>query len=113
MTGRGSYVSVPKDLTKVKNKLLFNWTKRQLICFGAAALAGIPLYLLLRGIIGGDVSVIVMIAVMLPFFFFGVYERDGQPAEKALISILRHKLWPGVRPYRTNNMYNIKSGGSH
>lgn len=27
-----AYVSVPKDLTKVKNKVAFNLTKRQLIC---------------------------------------------------------------------------------
>lgn len=29
-----AYVNVPKDLTKVKTKVLFNLTKRQLICFG-------------------------------------------------------------------------------
>ena len=29
-----AFVSVPKDLTKVKNKIIFNLTKRQLICFG-------------------------------------------------------------------------------
>ena len=31
------YVPVPKDLTKVKTKLAFNLTKRQLICFSRAA----------------------------------------------------------------------------
>ena len=29
-----SYISVPRDLTKVKSKVMFNLTKRQLICFG-------------------------------------------------------------------------------
>ena len=33
-----AYIPVPRDLTKVKSKILFNLTKRQLICFGAAAL---------------------------------------------------------------------------
>ena len=33
-----AYVNVPKDLTKIKSKVLFNLTKRQLICFGLAAL---------------------------------------------------------------------------
>ena len=28
------YIPVPKDLTKVKSKVLFNLTKRQLVCFG-------------------------------------------------------------------------------
>jgi len=32
-----AYVNVPKDLTKVKTKVLFNLTKRQLICFGRRA----------------------------------------------------------------------------
>ena len=33
------YVPVPKDLTKVKTKVVFNLTKRQLVCFGGGALA--------------------------------------------------------------------------
>lgn len=43
-----AYVSVPKDLTKVKNKVAFNLTKRQIICFGVGALIGIPFYFLTR-----------------------------------------------------------------
>ena len=41
-----AYVPVPKDLTAVKTKVLFNLTKRQLICFGSGALVGIPLFFL-------------------------------------------------------------------
>ena len=47
-----AYVNVPKDLTKIKSKVLFNLTKRQLICFGLAALMGVPLFFLLKGGIG-------------------------------------------------------------
>lgn len=36
-----SYISVPRDLTKVKSKVMFNLTKRQLICFGMAVLIGV------------------------------------------------------------------------
>ena len=32
-----AFVSVPKDLTKVKNKVVLNLTKRQLICLVIAA----------------------------------------------------------------------------
>ena len=46
-----AYVSVPKDLTKVKNKVAFNLTKRQLICIGIGAAMGIPSYFLLRNVI--------------------------------------------------------------
>ena len=28
-----AYISVPRDLTRVKSKVFFNLTKRQLVCF--------------------------------------------------------------------------------
>ena len=33
-----AYVTISKDLTKVKSKVLFGLTRRQLICFGASVL---------------------------------------------------------------------------
>ena len=41
-----AYVPVPKDLTKVKTKVMFNLTRRQLVCFTAGALVGVPLLVL-------------------------------------------------------------------
>lgn len=99
------YVPVPKDLTKVKTKLAFNLTKRQLICFSLAALAGVPVYFLTRGAIGNSAAALLMIGLMMPFFFFAMYEKDGQAAEKLLKNRLRYKLWPKKRPYRTENLY--------
>lgn len=99
------FVPVPKDLTKVKTKVALNLTKRQLICFSIAGAVGIPTYLLTRTAIGADVSVFLMIGLMLPFFFVAMYEKDGQPAEKVARNFLRAKLWPGVRPYKTENLY--------
>ena len=49
-----AYVSVPKDLTKVKNKVAFNLTKRQLICIGIGAAMGITSYFLLRNVMGNS-----------------------------------------------------------
>ena len=46
------YVNVPNDLSKIKTKVAFNLTKRQLICFGCGAAVGIPSYLLARTVIG-------------------------------------------------------------
>ena len=99
------YVNVPRDLTKVKTKVALNLTKRQLICFSLAAAVGIPVYFLTKGAVGSSAAVILMIGSMLPMFFFAMYERDGQPAEKILKTILRFRLWPGVRPYKTENLY--------
>ena len=78
------YVPVPKDLTKVKTKVAAGLTKRQLICFSLGGLVGLPAYFLTRGAIGNSASVLLMIGLMMPFFFFAMYERDGQPAEKLL-----------------------------
>lgn len=55
MTEKGgisiAYVTIPKDLSQVKTKFLFNLTKRQVICFGCGILAGLPLFFILRGVI--------------------------------------------------------------
>jgi len=99
-------VNVPNDLSKVKTKLALNLTKRQLICFGAAAVIGIPTYLFTRSVIGNTGAMLLMIAIMLPCFFFAMYERDGLPFEKVLRNIARSMfLWPRTRPYQTDNFY--------
>ena len=41
-------VQVPKDLSGIKTKVALNLTKRQIICFSGAAVAGIPLYFFTR-----------------------------------------------------------------
>lgn len=101
-----AYVNVPNDLTKIKSKLAFHLTKRQLICFGTAAVIGIPAYLFTRSAIGNIGAMLLMITLMLPCFFFAMYERDGLPCEKVLRNILRSTLlWPRTRPYKTENFY--------
>ena len=100
------FVPVPKDLAKVKTKVAFNLTKRQLICFGTGGLVGIPAYIVTRGSIGNDAAALLMIGLMLPFFLFGIFEKDGQPMEKVLGYFIRSQfLVPKVRPYRTDNLY--------
>lgn len=47
-----AYVPVPKDLSRIKTKVAFNLTKRQLIFFAAALLTGLPLFFLLKGSTG-------------------------------------------------------------
>jgi len=100
------FVSVPKDLTKVKTKVALNLTKRQLICFSAAGAVGIPTYLLTHSAIGNDIALFLMIGLMLPFFAAAMYEKDGQPFEKIAFHFIRARfLWPGTRPYKTQNLY--------
>ena len=105
-----AYVPVPKDLSKIKTKLAFNLTKRQLVCFSGAAAVGLPAYLLSRDSIGNSAAMFLMIGLMLPFFFLAMYERDGLPLEKVLKNIIRTRfLYPRVRPYKTENFYALLS----
>ena len=101
-----AYVPVPKDLTKVKSKVLFNLTKRQLICFGGGALIGVPLFFLLRGSLGASSAASLMVLSMLPLFVMGLYEKNGRPLEKVLGDVIQTVfLRPKRRPYQTDNLY--------
>ena len=89
------YVNVPNDLSKIKTKMAFNLTKRQLICFGGAAAIGIPSYLLAREPLGNTGAMFLMLAVMLPAFLLAMYEKDGLPFEKVVHNIIRYAPFTG------------------
>ena len=99
-----AYIPVPRDLTRVKTKVFFNLTKRQLICFGAAALIGVPCFFLVKSSGNVSLAALAMIIVMLPLFFLAMYEKDGQPLEVIAGHFIQAKfIRPKVRPYKTNN----------
>ena len=100
------YANVPRDLTRVKSKIFLNLTRRQLLCFGGAILIGLPLFFFVRRRAGTTAGSFVMIAVMLPFFFLAMYERNGYPAETVARHFVRARVRrPGKRIYRTDNVY--------
>ncbi len=99
-------VPVPKDLSGIKTKVALNLTKRQIICFSGAAIAGVPLYFLTKDVIGTQEAAFIMVGVMLPLFFLAMYTKDGFPAEKILYFMIRQKfLTQGIRPYKSENLY--------
>lgn len=103
-----AYVSVPKDLTKIKSKVIFNLTKRQIVCFGAAVAIGLPLFFLLKDTAGTTAAALCMVVVMLPLFLFAMYEKHGQPLEVILRQFIEVKfIRPKERPYQTNNFYDV------
>ena len=102
-----AYVPVPKDLNAVKTKVLLNLTKRQLVCFGAGAALGVPLFFLLKAHTGVSTAAICMILLMLPFFLLAMYEKNGQPLEVVGRQIIESCfLRPKERPYQTVNAYD-------
>ena len=101
-----AYISVPRDLSKVKTKVFLNLTKRQLICFGAGALIGVPLFFVLKSTGNISFAAMGMIIVMMPMFFLAMYEKDGQPLEVAAKHFYESRFKrPRIRPYRTDNYY--------
>ncbi|MEQ2787479.1 PrgI family protein [Flavonifractor plautii] len=103
-----AYVPVPKDLSKIKTKVAFNLTKRQIICFAVALIIGLPLFFLLKDSAGSSVSAFVMIVVMLPCFLMAMYEKHGQPLEVVARNIIQTKfVRPKERPYQTQNLYAV------
>lgn len=103
-----AYVSIPRDFSKVKDKILFNLTKRQLICFSMAALIGVPFFFLLKRTSNISLAALGMMAVMMPLFLVAMYEKDGQPLEVVLLHVIESRfLRPKIRPYQTNNYYAV------
>ena len=103
-----AYVSVPKDLSTVKTKVVLNLTKRQLSCFSAALAVVLPLFVLTEDSVGTSASSLLMIFSMLPLFMFALYEKHGQPLEIILKHYIEVRfLKPKQRPYKTNNFYAL------
>ena len=103
-----AYVPVPKDLSKIKTKVAFNLTKRQIVCFAVALIVGLPLFFLLKDSAGTSAASCVMIVVMLPCFLMAMYEKHGQPLEVVVKNIIQTKfVRPKERPYQTQNLYAV------
>ena len=103
-----AFVPVPKDLNRVETKVMFNLTKRQIVCFSIAAAVGVPVYFIAKPHIGISSAAMLMVVLMLPFVFLAIYEKDGQPAEKYIGHVVRSMiLRDRVRPYRTSNLYAV------
>ena len=103
---RTAYVRIHKDLAQVKSKVFLNLTARQLICFGSGILVGLPLFFVLNKLLPSSAAAVIMICVMMPFFLFGLYEKNGQPLEKMLHYYIQSRfIRSKKRPYQTDNAY--------
>ncbi len=97
------YIPVPVDIDTVKSKFLFGLTLRQIICFGIGIGLGLTVYFLRKGLLGDSIAGILMMFIMLPAFFFAVYEQHGEPLEVIIRRIWKAQKKPQNRVYRTEN----------
>ena len=101
-----AYVSIPKDLSRVKSKFLFNLTKHQVVCFGLGALIGVPAFFLAKDALGVSPSVLLMMLLMLPFFLLAMFERHGQPLEVLIRHFIQARfVRPRIRVWQNDNFY--------
>lgn len=108
------YVPVPKDLNRVKTKLIFNLTTRQVLCFSAGAGLGIAFYFFTKSALGANAAMLGMAALAGPFFIVGVYERNGRGLEKLFMNYMGFRFkYPRYRPYKTQNFYSIINNYDH
>ncbi len=105
------YVNMTKDFNEVRKPVALGLTKRQLFGVMLAAAIGIPLYLLLYKKMGVDsgIAVFSMVICLMPVGFATFYTKDGLFIEKHIMFYWEtHHVRATERPYRTQNLYEIK-----
>ena len=96
-----------KDPKDIKQKFIGSFTKRQIICFSLAAVIGVPFYFMTRKSLGTDAAALLMMAIMLPFFFFAIYEKEGVHAEVLLVQMINMTfIRAGIRDYKPTTRYD-------
>ena len=101
-----AYVAIAKDLTAIRSAVIMGLSKRQTICFGAAAVMGLPFFFFLRRFVPVSAAAMLMLIVMLPWFLFAMYEQNGLPLEQYLMRVISVKFRrPKIRTYQTHNLY--------
>ena len=82
--------------------------KRGINHYDYRALIGVPVFFLTKGAIGVSMAAMLMIIIMLPFFLFAMFERNGQPLEVLLKHYIQARfLRPRTRVFETKNFYAV------
>lgn len=101
------YVSVTKDLSAVKPKVVGNLTGRQIVFFVLGTVLGFTTYHASARLLGKEVAGFVMVIAVMPCFLFALYQKNGQPMEKLLKNYIETRLIRNKpRPYITENIYS-------
>lgn len=95
-----AYVPIPKDLDRIKTKVAFNLTKRQLIGFAVAGLIGVPVYLTVKRYLPNDISMIFLLISTFPVFYITFFNKDGLTFEKYFKYFYLHKFYQPTKRVR-------------
>ena len=104
-----AYVNMTKDFSEVRKTISgLGLTKRQLAAFFAAAVTGIPVFLVLKPYIDITYSVIAMALVAGPVCFAILFKKDGMYAETLVKYWYEtHFIRNTDRPYQSDNLYDL------
>ncbi len=96
------------DLNKIKDKPIYGFTIRQVICFGIVILVDVPVYAIsLASGMDTTVACLIICLISVPIFFTGTFEDvHGRYIEKILKDKIRLyiKTQPN-RPFATDNRF--------
>lgn len=107
-----AHVSMPKDLKKIKTKVVFNLTMRQLIGMTLAGIVSIPAYLFVKNYFPTDVSAIILVIIALPFIFVAFFEKNGLYLEQYIKYIYLQKFYQPQKRFRKEVLQNEKQNGN-
>lgn len=99
------YVRVPKDLNDLKEKFMFNLTKRQVICFGIGFLMGLPVFFIVRERSNISNAITFMGIVAAPAIICGLYKKNGVYFEQRIKHMIEFFKRPKTRYYRSTNIF--------
>ena len=90
--------NITGDLSKIKAKIVFGLTLRQIICFGLGLAISLPFFFLTRKVIGLEMAAMLVMIIASPFFILGIYEKNGIPIEWILFFFIKRvKLRSQIR----------------
>ena len=72
-----------------------------------SGISGVPFYFLMRDTLGTSNAAAGMVLLMLPEFFFALYEKNGMHLETILTNFISVRFKrPSVRRYEVENLYD-------
>ena len=110
-------ISVPMDINKIKSKVAFGLTKRQIVCFALGAGVAMPVWIVTHKILPTDISTLCNVFSVLPFFITAFYEKNGKNLERIFYDFIKWKyIFPQVKKkkirgkeVKNNDINNTKS----
>lgn len=100
------YVKIPKDMNNIKDRFIWKLTKRQVIFLTIGFALGLTVYWLTYKSVGVQTACIFFFCLACPFFLILMYEdKSTFTFDKIAANMIRHKIYPKIRPYKTKNVY--------